>query len=152
MARPIPGPLKSKTLVVMGAAPEAGVKTISNEPASFVTKSVAWKPKVCVSARGCKRRNPVLIAKRVPADGDWLFPSGNETGDVCHENGFAKDGAAQNVANGSVWGFPHLFQGKLLDTGLIRGDCGTLYADIVLLDCLCRVHGDLVVCLGFVRK
>lgn len=47
------------------------------------------------------------------ADGDGLRPTGNKPGNVLADDWLAKDGAAQDVPDGSVGALPHLLQAEL---------------------------------------
>jgi hypothetical protein len=89
----------------------------------------------------------VLVAKGVTADDDGLLPAGYEAGDTGDDNGSAEDGATEVVADGAVGREPHLLELELLDALLVGRDGGALDTDRVLLDGLCSIEGDLVVCL-----
>jgi hypothetical protein len=52
----------------------------------------------------------ILITKRVTANDDGLFPSGDETRDTRDDNGFTEDCPVENVSDSPVGGSPHLFQ------------------------------------------
>jgi hypothetical protein len=49
----------------------------------------------------------VLVAEGVAADDDGLFPAGDETRDAGDDDGFAEDGAAEDVTDGAIGGQPH---------------------------------------------
>ncbi len=87
----------------------------------------------------------VLVTKGVASNNDGLVPGGHETGNVLGENGLTENGATENVADGAVGGEPHLLEVELLNAGLIGGDGGTLDTDVVLLDGLGSLKGNLVV-------
>jgi hypothetical protein len=78
------------------------------------------------------------------SDNNGLVPGGDETGNVLAENWLTEDGSTENVADGSVGGLPHRLEVELSDTILIRGDGGTLNPNIVLLDGVSSLNGDLV--------
>ena len=50
------------------------------------------------------------------ANGDWLRPTRNQTGDVLADDWLAEHSAAQDVPDGSVWALPHLLQLELCGT------------------------------------
>lgn len=78
----------------------------------------------------------VLVSVSVPANNDWLGPSGNKSGDIADDNGFSEDCAVENVPDSSVGGLPHLLQFKFLDTVFIRSDGCALNADFVFKHCV----------------
>lgn len=115
---------------------------------------------------------PHLIAKSMSTDGDGMCPPRNEARDVFTQDRLTENCAAQDVPDGSIGTLPHPLQLKLwrkisslaiwrhremlsrdlphggehtLNSGLIRGDGGTLDSHIVLLRCQSRVDGDLVI-------
>jgi hypothetical protein len=51
----------------------------------------------------------------------------------------------RGMTNGTVRAPPHLLQLEFFYSSLVRGDSSALDADVVLLDGLGRVDGDLVV-------
>lgn len=87
----------------------------------------------------------VLVAECVTADDDRLGPARNESRNVGDDDRCAEDRAAENVADRSVRGTPHLLETEFLDTCLVRRDRGAFDADAVLLDRVRCVDGDLVV-------
>ena len=87
----------------------------------------------------------VLISMGVSANNDWLFPARDESGDVADDNGFSEDGAIEDVSDGSIGTLPHFLELELLNSGLIRGDGGTLDPDLALLDGLSSLNGDFVI-------
>lgn len=87
----------------------------------------------------------VLISESVSSDNNWLFPSWNESGDIFNNDGFSKDGTVQDVSDGSVGAFPHLFEIELLDSGFVRGDGGTFDTNFALFDGVGGIDGDLIV-------
>ncbi len=87
----------------------------------------------------------VLVTVRVTADDDRLVPAWNEAWDVRDNDWLAEDNAAEDVADGAVRRNPHLLEAELLNACLIRGDGRALHTDVVLLDGVCSVNGDLVV-------
>ena len=96
-------------------------------------------------ARRDKVLAAVLVTKRVTANADRLLPAGHRTRDLLQDDRLTEDGAAENVADRAVRREPHLLQVELLHTRLIGRDRGALDADLVFLDRLGRVDGDLVV-------
>mmetsp|Transcript_23346 Transcript_23346/g.41461 ORF Transcript_23346/g.41461 Transcript_23346/m.41461 type:complete len:385 (+) Transcript_23346:275-1429(+) len=87
----------------------------------------------------------VLVTKGVAANDDGLGPAGNEAGDVLANDRLTEDGAIENVAEGAVGALPHLLQVELNNAGFIRGDGGALDTNIVLLNGLSSIKGDLIV-------
>jgi hypothetical protein len=81
----------------------------------------------------------------VATNDDRLGPAGNATRNVLNDNGLTEDDTTADVTDGTVGRLPHLLEGELLDTGLIRGDGGALDADLVFLDGVCAVDSDLIV-------
>ena len=88
---------------------------------------------------------PVLIPKGMTANADGRGPIGNQAGDVFDNDGFPKNGPVQEVTNRPVGGFPHFFESKFLNTGLVRCNGGAFDAHAVFEDGLGGIHGDLVV-------
>jgi hypothetical protein len=82
----------------------------------------------------------------VAADDDGLGPAGHEAGHVGADNGLTEDSSIEDVTDGAVGGFPHLFQLELLDTFFIGGDGSALDTNFVLLDGVGRLDSDLVIC------
>ena len=87
----------------------------------------------------------VLVAEGVAADDDWLRPAGHQPGHVLHDDGFAENHAAKNVADRAIGRAPHFLEAELLDACLIRRDGGTFDTNAVLFDGVGRVDGNLVV-------
>lgn len=87
----------------------------------------------------------VLIRVRMTADDDGLLPASDQSWNVLADDRLTEDGAAEDVADGAVGGFPHRLELEFLHAGLIRSDGGALDANAVLLDGLGAVHGDFVV-------
>lgn len=81
----------------------------------------------------------------VPTDDDGFGPAGHQARDVLTYDGFAEHGAAQNVADGSVGGAPHLLELELLHALLIRRDGGALDAHVVATHRLSCLHCHLVI-------
>ena len=80
----------------------------------------------------------------VAANHDGLGPPWNQTGNVRADDGLTKNHAAQNVADGSVGGAPHLLQAELFDPSLVGGDGCALHAHAVFFDGVGSINGDLV--------
>mmetsp|Transcript_33511 Transcript_33511/g.51484 ORF Transcript_33511/g.51484 Transcript_33511/m.51484 type:complete len:253 (+) Transcript_33511:527-1285(+) len=87
----------------------------------------------------------VLVAKGVSANDNGLGPSRHKSGDVVNDNGLSEHGSVELVSDGSVGALPHLLEAEFLDTGLIGSNGGALNADLVLLDGVGSVEGDLIV-------
>ena len=51
------------------------------------------------------------------------------------------------VTDGSIGALPHLLKLKLLDSGFVGGNSGTLNTDLAIFDGPSSVHGDLVISL-----
>ena len=89
----------------------------------------------------------VLVTESVTADDNGLLPAGHQARHLGDDDGFSEDGAAEVVPDGAVGRQPHLLELELLHALLIGSDGGALDTDAVLLNGLCGVQGDLVVCL-----
>ena len=87
----------------------------------------------------------VLVTESVSSDDDGLGPARNGTGNVVDDDRLTEDSASEDVSDGAVGAKPHLLEVELLDTSLIGGDGGALDTDLVLLDGLGSIDGDLVV-------
>ena len=87
----------------------------------------------------------VLVAECVSADDDGLFPAWDEPGDVFDDDWFSEDGSVEDVSDGSIGRFPHLFEVELFDSGLIGSDGGTLDTNFALFDGVGGIDGDLIV-------
>ncbi len=87
----------------------------------------------------------VLVSEGVTCHDDRLGPSRDQARHIAHDDRLAEDGAAENVADGTIGGFPHLLEAELLDARLVRGDGGAFDADMFALDGLRRVDGHLIV-------
>ena len=74
-----------------------------------------------------------------------FYPSAHKLGYIFPDNSFPEDSATQNISDGAIWRFLHLFQLQLLHSLLIGGDGGTLDTNVVLLYSFCSVLGDLVI-------
>lgn len=96
-----------------------------------------WRFYSCCSAH--------LVSVGVSADDDGFGPAGHQAWDVLTYDSFAEHGAAQDVADGSVGGTPHLLELELLHTLLIRRDGGALNAHVVTPHRLSRLHRHLVI-------
>jgi hypothetical protein len=102
-----------------------------------------------------------LVAKRVAANDDGLFPAGYEAGNGRNDDGRAENGSSsvnllglashlckcdlQVISDGAVGRQPHLLELELLDSLLIRCDSRALDTNRVLLDSLGGIESDLVV-------
>ncbi len=75
----------------------------------------------------------ILVPKGVSPYDNRLGPSRHEPWDILYHNRLPKDGPIELVPDGSIGRFPHLFQVEFFHSVLIGGDCGTLYANLVLL-------------------
>ena len=67
------------------------------------------------------------------ANHNGLFPAWHEAWDVGHDNGLAKNGAVEEVANGAVGRAPHALQLELLHALRVRGDGRALDAHVACL-------------------
>jgi hypothetical protein len=81
----------------------------------------------------------------VATHNDGLGPAGNTLGDILHDDGFAEDGTAADVADSAVGRLPHFLEVELLHAGLIGGDGGALDTDLVFLDGVGRIYSDLII-------
>ena len=87
----------------------------------------------------------VLVAKSVAADHDGFGPTGHKAGDVLADDRLAEDHATEDVADGAVGRFPHLFQAKLLDPLFVGRDRRAFHCNADFLGHLGAVDGDLIV-------
>ena len=87
----------------------------------------------------------VLVTESVSADDDWLCPSWHKSRDARDNDGLTEDGSVKDVSNRAVWRSPHLLESKFLNAFLVWGDRGALDSDLVLLDSVGTINGDLVV-------
>lgn len=81
------------------------------------------------------------------ANDNGLGPTGNNLGNVAHEDRLTEDCAPENVPDGPIGGTVHALQVKLLHPGLIRGNGGALDANIILFNSLRGLNGDTVLSL-----
>ena len=79
------------------------------------------------------------------ADHNGFGPAGDKPGHVAADDGLTKDHTAQDIADRPIGGFPHLFQAKFFDAGLIGGDGGAFDGDAHLFGFFGRVDGDLII-------
>jgi len=90
-----------------------------------------------------KRKRKDLIAKSMPSDHNRHFPTRNKERDILADNGLAKHGSPNNVADGSVGRPPHLLQFELLHSRLVWGDGGALDSHVVFFDGIGSINCDL---------
>ena len=79
------------------------------------------------------------------ADDDGFLPAWYKAGDAIYDNGFAEDGATEDVADCAIGGEPHFLKVEFLDASFVGGDGGAFDADAVFLDGFCGFDGDGVV-------
>jgi hypothetical protein len=89
----------------------------------------------------------ILISKSVSSNYYRFFPARNESWNVANYDGLSKYGSIEDISDGSIWTFPHLFQLELFDSCLIWGDCSALDSNLALLDSFCSIQGDLIISL-----
>ncbi len=87
----------------------------------------------------------VLVTEGMATNHNGLGPARDETRNVLHHNGLTEDGTTKNVADSAVGGEPHLLEVELLHAILIGGNGGTLDTNVVLLDGLSSLNGNLVI-------
>ena len=92
-----------------------------------------------------KVRGTILITEGMSANDDWLGPSWHESGHVVDNDGLTEDGSIELVTDGSIGRLVHGLEIELLDSGLVRGNGGTLDSNLVLLDCIGSIQSHLVV-------
>lgn len=86
-----------------------------------------------------------MVSESVSSDNDRFFPSGNESWNVINDDGFSEDSTVEDVSNGTIGTFPHMFEIEFLDSGFIRSDCGTFDSDLAFFDGICCIDSDLIV-------
>ena len=103
------GKIANGIVKIIHAHRDAGRRKI--EYFLFDTRAVCALPDhLQLAGAGNKKvRRLVLIAKRMTADDNRVRPTGDQTGDIADDDRFAKYHAAQDVADGAVRRFPHLF-------------------------------------------
>ena len=87
----------------------------------------------------------ILVAEGVAAYHDRMGPARNQPWYVLADDGFAEDGAAQNVADRPIGRAPHFLQAELFDACLVGRDRRALDAHAVFFDGLGAIDGDLIV-------
>lgn len=87
----------------------------------------------------------VLISKSMSTDDNWLFPAWNEPWDIFNDDGLSKDSSIEYVPDGAIRAFPHFLELKLFNSGLIRGNGGTLNTYLALLNGLSRLNSNFVI-------
>ena len=87
----------------------------------------------------------VLVTISMSTNNNRVGPSGNQTRDIFDNNSLTEDSSVEDVTDGAVGGLPHLLEGELLDTALIRGDGGALNTNLVLEHSVGAVNSDLIV-------
>jgi hypothetical protein len=87
----------------------------------------------------------VLVSKGVPANNDGFFPSRDQSGDVLDDDRLPENGSIQNVSDGSIGTFPHLFEFKLFDSGFVWSDGCALDSDFTFLNGFSSIDCDLIV-------
>jgi hypothetical protein len=93
----------------------------------------------------CEVCGLILITKGVSTNDDGLFPSGDQARDVIYDDGFSEDCSVQDISNGSISTFPHLFQVEFFDSGFVRSDRGAFDTDFTLFNGISGVDCDLIV-------
>jgi hypothetical protein len=82
----------------------------------------------------------------VSSNNDWLSPSWHTSWNVFDDDGLTEDDTTNDVANSAVGGLPHLLKIELFDSGLVRSNGCTLYANLASFYSFCGVDRDLVIC------
>lgn len=93
----------------------------------------------------CEIGSSVLITKCVSSNNDGFFPSWDESWNVFNDDWFSKNGSVQNVSDGTIGTFPHVFKIKFLDSGFIRSDSCAFDTDFTFFDGVGCINGDLVI-------
>src|SRR6185503_8698661 len=87
---------------------------------------------------------PILIAIGVTADDDRLGPTWHEPRDVSTDDRLTENHAPQDVADGTVGRFPHLFEAEFLHALLVGRDRCAFHSDAMLLDGMSGLDSNLV--------
>ena len=93
-----------------------------------------------------KISSSILISKSVSSDNNGFFPSWNKSWDIVDDDRFSKDGTIENVSNGSIGTFPHLFKFEFFDSCFVRCDGGTFNSYFTLFDSIGGIDGNLINC------
>src|SRR6185503_3636261 len=64
---------------------------------------------------------------------------------ICHHDRFAENGTVQNITDGAVRRFPHLFKVKFFYAFFVGCNGGALYSHAVLFYSIGRINGYLVI-------
>lgn len=87
----------------------------------------------------------VLVSKGMSSNDNWLFPSWNQSWNVANDDRLSEYSTIENISDGSVWTFPHVFKVEFFDSGFIRSDGSAFYTNFAFFDCIGSIDGDLVV-------
>src|SRR5207248_11103610 len=87
----------------------------------------------------------VLIAKGMAANDDGCRPVGYQAGNIIDNNRLAEHGSVEDIADGAVGAFPHLFQAEFFYTRFVGRDGSAFNAYAVLFDGIGGIDGYLVV-------
>ena len=87
----------------------------------------------------------VLIAESMTANDDRRGPVGDQPRNIVDHDGFAENGAIENIADRAVRALPHLFQVEFFYPRFIRRDGGAFDADTILADGIGCIDGHLVI-------
>mmetsp|Transcript_18496 Transcript_18496/g.13296 ORF Transcript_18496/g.13296 Transcript_18496/m.13296 type:complete len:332 (+) Transcript_18496:516-1511(+) len=87
----------------------------------------------------------ILITVSVSTNDNRLGPSWHQSGNVLNDNRFSEDSSVKDVSNSTVRRSPHLLKLELFNTTLIRSNSGTFDTNLMLLDGVSGIDGDLIV-------
>lgn len=75
---------------------------------------------------------------------DWFGLVGNKVGDVFIDDWLMEYNIVKDIVDGVVWVVLYFFEVKFFDVGFIGGDGCIFYVNVMFVDCMGCVDGDLV--------
>lgn len=87
----------------------------------------------------------VLITMSVSSNDDGSGPAWDKSGNVLADDGLSEDGSIKDISDGTVGRSPHFLELELFNSLLIRSDSGALDTDLMLLDGISSIDGNLIV-------
>ena len=81
----------------------------------------------------------------MPANDDRVGPTGNKARDIFDYDRLAKDNATKNIADRSIWRFPHFLQAEFFDARFIWCNRCAFHANTKFANGVGGFDGDLVI-------